>query len=76
MTLYRKPPTISPGLIFFRKRFLMGLHKGGGGLYTGGGYIWRFMICIVFMIFSVYRSSQINKKITHYRIDVDKIYLF
>ena len=30
MTLYRKPPTISPGLIFFRKRFLMGLHKGGG----------------------------------------------
>ena len=32
----RKPPTISPGLIFFRKRFLMGLYKEGG-LYTGGG---------------------------------------
>jgi hypothetical protein len=32
---YRKPPTISPGLIYFRKRFLMGLYKGGG-LYTGG----------------------------------------
>ena len=32
---YRKPPTISPGLIYFRKRFLMGLYKGG--LYTGGG---------------------------------------
>ena len=34
---YRKPPTISPGLIYFRKRFLMGLYKGGyirgGGLY-------------------------------------------
>ena len=74
MTLYRKPPTISPGLIFFRKRFLMGLHKGGG-LYTGG-FICRFMVCMVFMIFSVYSSSQINKKITHYRIDVDKIYLF
>jgi hypothetical protein len=34
---YRKPPTISPGLIYIRKRFLMGLYKGGGGgLYTGG----------------------------------------
>ena len=36
---YRKPPTISPGLIFFRKRFLMGLYKRGtyirGGAYTG-----------------------------------------
>ena len=37
MTLYRKPPTISPGLIFFRKRFLMGLHKRGGGAYIQGG---------------------------------------
>jgi hypothetical protein len=24
---YRKRPTISPGLIYFRKRFLMGLYK-------------------------------------------------
>jgi hypothetical protein len=32
---YRKPPTISPGLIYFRKRFLMGLYKGG--LIYGGG---------------------------------------
>ena len=39
MTLYRKPPTISPGLIFFRKRFLMGLHKGGGLIYRGGLYL-------------------------------------
>jgi hypothetical protein len=31
-----KPPTISPGLIYFRKRFLMDLNKGVGGLYTGG----------------------------------------
>ena len=37
VTSYRKPPTISPGLIYFRKRFLMGLYKGGG-LYTGGLY--------------------------------------
>ena len=36
MTLYRKPPTISPGLIFFRKRFLMG---GGGLIYRGGLYL-------------------------------------
>ena len=35
---YRKPPTISPGLIFFRKRFLMGLYIQAGGLYTGGAY--------------------------------------
>ena len=28
-------PTISPGLIYFRKQFLTGLYKGG--LYTGGG---------------------------------------
>ena len=34
---YRKPPTISPGLIYFRKRFLMGLYKGG--LIYGGGLI-------------------------------------
>ena len=42
MTLYRKPPTISPGLIFFRKRFLMAYTRGGG-LYTGGvifGGLW------------------------------------
>jgi hypothetical protein len=36
---YRKPVTISPGLIFFRKRFLMGLYKGGGGAYIRGGLI-------------------------------------
>ena len=34
--VYRKPPTISPGLIYFRKRFLMGLYKGGL-IYGGGG---------------------------------------
>ena len=32
--VYRKPQTISPGLIVFRKRFLMGLYKGGGEAYT------------------------------------------
>ena len=31
--LYRKPPNISPGLIFVRKHFLVGLYMGG--LYTG-----------------------------------------
>ena len=39
MDLYRKPPNISPGLIFVRKHFLVGLYMGGGayireGLYT------------------------------------------
>ena len=32
---YRKPPTISPGLIYFRKRFLMGLYKGGAYIRVG-----------------------------------------
>ena len=36
---YRKPQTISPGLIIFRKRFLMGLYKGGGLIYGGGLYM-------------------------------------
>jgi hypothetical protein len=26
---YSKPPTISPGLIYFCKRFMMGLYRGG-----------------------------------------------
>ena len=34
---YRKPPTISPGLIFFRKRFLMGAYTRGA--YIRGAYI-------------------------------------
>ena len=36
---YRKPPTISPGLIYFRKRFLMGLYKGGGAYIRVGLYM-------------------------------------
>jgi hypothetical protein len=55
----------------------MGLHKGG--LYTGGDlysevygmYGFHDFQCIVFPC-----SSQINKKITHYIIEVYKIYLF
>ena len=31
--IYRKPPNISPGLIFVRKHFFVGLYMGG--LYTG-----------------------------------------
>jgi hypothetical protein len=41
-SLYHKPPTISPGLIYFRKQFLMGLYKGGSiyrGLIYSGAYI-------------------------------------
>ena len=55
----------------------MGLHEGdyiwGGGLYSEvyGMYGFHDFQCIVFPC-----SSQINKKITHYIIDVDKIYLF
>ena len=35
LMIYRKPPNVSPGLIFVRKHFLVGLYMGGG-LYTGG----------------------------------------
>jgi hypothetical protein len=35
VVIYRKPPTISPGLIYFRKRFLMGLYKGGAYIRVG-----------------------------------------
>ena len=49
---YRKPPNISPGLIFVRKHVLVGLYMGGliygrayirGGLYTGGLYTDRIL---------------------------------
>ena len=57
-SLYRKPPTISPGLIYFRKRFLMGLYKGGGrGLYTGGAYAWT--------IFCVGNKQVGRKQVSH-----------
>ena len=42
--IYRKPPTISPGLIYFRKRFLMGLYKGGL-IYGGGGLYMDDLLC-------------------------------
>ena len=54
---YRKPPTISPGLIHFRTRFLMGLYKGGGGLYTGGANTW--------MIFCVSNKQVRHKQVSH-----------
>ena len=50
--IYRKPLTISPGLIFFRKRFLLGLYKGGSmifdlrflmGLYKEGSIIYTHL---------------------------------
>ena len=41
--IYRKPPTISPGLIYFRKRFLIGLYKGG--LIYGWAYTWT-IFCV------------------------------
>jgi hypothetical protein len=52
---YRKPPTISPGLIYFRKRFLMGLYKGG--LIYGGAYTWT--------IFCVSNKQVRHKQVSH-----------
>jgi hypothetical protein len=54
---YRKPPTISPGLIYFRKRFLMGLYKEG--LYTGGLMHGRSFVLVI-------NKSVINRKINMY----------
>ena len=54
---YRKPPTISPGLIYFRKRFLMDLYKGGGGLLYGWAYTWT--------IFCVSNKQVRNKQVSH-----------
>ena len=50
---YRKPPTIIPGLIYFRKRFLMGLYKGGGLIY-GWACTWT-IFCVS------------NKQVSHKR---------
>ena len=36
---YRKIPTISPGLIFVKKAFLLGLFSGE--LIFGGAYYWK-----------------------------------
>ena len=52
---YRKPPTISPGLIYFRKRFLMGLYKGG--LIYGWAYTWT--------IFCVSNKQVRHKQVCH-----------
>jgi hypothetical protein len=53
--IYRKPPTISPGLIYFRKRFLMGLYKGG--LIYGCAYTWT--------IFCVSNKQVRHKQVSH-----------
>jgi hypothetical protein len=61
---YRKPPTISPGLIYFRKRFLMGLYKGGGGLIYGGGLIHGRSFVLVI------NNSDINKSVINRKINM------
>ena len=52
---YLKPPTISPALIYFRKRFLMGLYKGG--LIYGWAYTWT--------IFCVSNKQVRHKQVGH-----------
>ena len=54
---YRKPPTISPGLIFFRKRFLMGLNKGGLIYGGGGAYTWT-IFCVSVIVINKYSNSD------------------
>jgi hypothetical protein len=54
--IYRKPPTIRPGLIFFCKRFLMGLYKGGGLIYRGA-YTWT-IFCVSVIVINKYSNSD------------------
>jgi hypothetical protein len=53
--MYRKPPTISPGLILFRQRFLMGLYKGGH-IYVGP-YKWT-IYCVSVIDQNKYSNSD------------------
>jgi hypothetical protein len=54
---YRKPPTISPGLIYFRKRFLMDLYEGG--LIYGGGLIHgRSFVLVYVIVINKYSNSD------------------
>jgi hypothetical protein len=58
---YRKLPTISPGLTYFRKRFLMGLYKGRliyGGLIHGRSFV------------LVINKSDINKSVINRKINM------
>ena len=54
---YRKPPTISPGLIFFRKRILMRLYKGGLIYGGGGAYTWT-IFCVSVIVITKYSNSD------------------
>ena len=64
LDVYRKPTTIRPGLIYFRKRFLMGLYKGGGAYIRGGGLIHgrSFVLAI--------NKSDINKSVINRKINM------
>jgi hypothetical protein len=51
---------LSPGLIFFRKRFLIGLYKGGlytGGLIYMGAYTWT-IFCVSVIVINKYSNSD------------------
>ena len=63
-SLYHKPPPISPGFIYFRKQFLMGLYKGRRGAYIQGGLIHGQSF--VFINKSGINKSVINRKINMY----------
>ena len=50
--IYRKPPNISPGLIFVRKHYLVGLYMGGRGvLYTGGLIYGQDFVLVILTIY-------------------------
>ena len=52
LTTYRKPPNISPGLIFVRKHFLVCLYMGG--LYTGVLIYGQDFVLVILTIYWLY----------------------
>ena len=48
---------LCPGLIFFRKRFLMGLYKGGAYIRGGGAYTWT-IFCVSVIVINKYSNSD------------------
>ena len=71
LALYRKPPTISPGLILFRKRFLMGLYKGGL-IYGGGAYTWT-IFCVSVIVINKYSNSDKQVLNKHSNSDIQGV---
>ena len=58
LRIYRKHLTISPGIIFFRKRFLIRLYRVGAYIREGGGaYTWM-IFCVTVIVINKYSNND------------------